>query len=175
MDAKKEVPIEEIKKSDLLRAHPGEKVPVDGVVVDGASWVDESVVTGESLPAEKNSGSKVTGATLNTTGSFSMRTEKVGDETVLARIIHLVKEAQHSKAPIQELADRVSAFFVPCVIIVGHYLYCLGRLGARAQACPWAYQFCSGTHHCLSLRTWACNAYVDHGGHWPRGAKWHTH
>lgn len=117
----KEVPIEEIKKGDLLRVHPGEKVPVDGVVVDGTSWVDESMITGESLPAEKNpsSNSKVTGATINTTGSFSMHAEKVGDETVLARIIHLVEEAQRSKAPIQELADRVSAFFVPCVIIVG--------------------------------------------------------
>jgi len=113
-----DLPVEQVVPGDLLVVRPGEKVPVDGVVVDGASAVDESMLTGESLPVAKRSGDSVIGATLNKTGSFTLRATKVGRETVLAQIIRLVEEAQGSKAPIQRLADQVSAIFVPIVIAI---------------------------------------------------------
>ncbi|MDX2043044.1 MAG: heavy metal translocating P-type ATPase [Acidobacteriota bacterium] len=102
----------------LLRVRPGEKVPVDGVVTEGRSSVDEAMVTGEPIPVEKESGSKVTGGTVNGTGSFIMRAERVGSETLLAQIVRMVGEAQRSRAPIQRLADSVSAWFVPTVVLV---------------------------------------------------------
>ena len=101
---------------DRLRVRPGEKVPVDGVVLEGSSALDESMVTGESIPVEKHAGDRVVGATLNGEGSFVMRAERVGSDTLLARIVHLVAAAQRTRAPIQGLADRVSAWFVPAVI-----------------------------------------------------------
>jgi Cu+-exporting ATPase len=113
-----DVPLEQVKPGDLLRARPGEKIPVDGVVVEGSSSVDESMITGESMPVEKSTGSKVVGATINGTGSFVMRAERVGSETLLARIVQMVSQAQRSRAPIQRLADRVSAWFVPIVVAV---------------------------------------------------------
>ncbi|MGC9292583.1 MAG: heavy metal translocating P-type ATPase [Acidobacteriaceae bacterium] len=103
---------------DTLRVRPGEKVPVDGVVLDGASNVDESMVTGEPLPVEKSAGSPVTGGTVNATGSFLMRAERVGDETLLSRIVQMVSEAQRTRAPIQHVADRVASLFVPTVVLV---------------------------------------------------------
>jgi len=103
---------------DRLRVRPGEKVPVDGVVLEGRSAVDESIITGEPVPAEKNPGDKVTGATVNTTGSFVMRAERVGSDTLLAQIVAMVAEAQRSRAPIQKLVDTISAWFVPSVIII---------------------------------------------------------
>lgn len=112
----KEIPLEEVKKGDQLRVRPGEKVPTDGVVVEGSSSVDESMITGEPFPVEKGIGDSVTGATLNESGSFIMRAEKVGSETLLARIVHLVSMAQRSRAPIQKLADLVSSYFVPSVV-----------------------------------------------------------
>ncbi|MBI1894725.1 MAG: copper-translocating P-type ATPase, partial [Candidatus Rokubacteria bacterium] len=113
-----DLPVEQVVPGDLLVVRPGEKVPVDGIVVDGASAVDESMLTGESLPVAKRSGDSVIGATLNKTGSFTLRATKVGRETVLAQIIRLVEEAQGSKAPIQRLADQISAIFVPIVIAI---------------------------------------------------------
>ena len=101
-----------------MRVRPGEKVPVDGVVDRGQSSVDESMITGEPIPSEKASGSKVTGGTVNGTGSFVMVAERVGNETLLAQIVRLVGEAQRSRAPIQRLADQISAWFVPLVILV---------------------------------------------------------
>ena len=112
-----EVPLERIAVGDRLRVRPGEKVPVDGTVVDGASAVDESMVTGESMPVEKKTGDRVIGATLNGTGGLVMRAEKVGADTVLARIVRLVSEAQRSRAPIQRLADVVASYFVPAVVV----------------------------------------------------------
>ena len=112
-----DVPLERVAVRDRLRVRPGEKVPVDGVVVEGTSAVDESMVTGESLPVEKKPGDRVIGATLNGTGSFIMRAEKVGADTVLARIVRLVSEAQRSRAPIQRLADVVASYFVPAVVV----------------------------------------------------------
>ena len=113
-----DIPLDVVKPGDRLRVRPGEKVPVDGVVIEGHSNVDESMITGEPLPVEKSTGDKVTGATVNATGSFVMRAERVGSDTVLARIVHMVAEAQRSRAPIQKLADKVSGWFVPGVVLV---------------------------------------------------------
>ncbi len=112
----REVPLEEIHVGDRLRVRPGDKVPVDGVVLDGTSSVDESMMTGEPIPVEKTAGAKVTGATVNQTGSFVLRAERVGSDTLLAQIVHMVAEAARSRAPIQKLADQVSAWFVPTVV-----------------------------------------------------------
>ena len=111
-----DVPVEDVRVGDLVRVRPGEKVPVDGVVVEGRSTLDESMLTGESLPVEKTVGSAVIGATLNETGGFVMRAEKVGSETALAQIVRLVEEAQGSKAPMQRLVDTISSYFVPAVL-----------------------------------------------------------
>ena len=114
--SERDVPLEQVKPGDRLRVRPGEKVPVDGVVLEGTSSVDESMITGESIPVEKSSGARVIGATVNGTGSFVMRAEHVGSETMLAQIVRLVSQAQRSRAPIQRLADRVAGWFVPAVI-----------------------------------------------------------
>ncbi len=111
-----DIPVEEVVAGDVVVVRPGEKIPVDGVILTGGTSVDESMVTGESIPAEKHPGDRVTGATLNGTGSIEFRADKVGKDTMLAQIIRLVEEAQGSKAPIQGFADRVSAWFVPAVI-----------------------------------------------------------
>jgi Cu+-exporting ATPase len=113
-----DVPLEHVHAGDTLRVRPGEKVPVDGVVLDGRSNIDESMVTGEPLPVEKQQGDRVIGATLNTTGSLLMRAERVGSETLLSQIVSMVAQAQRSRAPIQKLADTVSAWFVPLVIAI---------------------------------------------------------
>ena len=113
-----DVPLDAVQPGDLLRVRPGERVPVDGVVVEGASAVDESMVTGESIPVEKVPASRVTGGTVNGTGSFIMRAERVGSDTLLAQIVRMVSEAQRSRAPIQRLADQVSAWFVPAVVVI---------------------------------------------------------
>ncbi|HBR15239.1 MAG TPA: hypothetical protein DD723_06835 [Candidatus Omnitrophica bacterium] len=111
-----DVPVEQIRKGDLLRVRPGEKVPLDGVIVEGKSTVDESMISGEPVPVEKKEGDRVIGATVNQTGTFVMRTEKVGSETMLAQIIQMVAEAQRSRAPIQGVADKVAGVFVPAVM-----------------------------------------------------------
>jgi Cu+-exporting ATPase len=113
-----DIPLERVQPGDRLRVRPGEKIPVDGVVLEGRSSVDESMITGESIPVEKSPTSTVIGATINTTGSFIMRAKRVGSETLLAQIVQLVGKAQRSRAPIQKLADRVSAWFVPAVIVI---------------------------------------------------------
>ena len=116
--SEEDVPLDAVQAGDRLRVRPGEKVPVDGVVLDGHSPVDESMVTGEPIPVEKQPGDKVIGATINGTGGFVMRAEKVGAETLLSRIVAMVAEAQRSRAPIQKLADRVAGYFVPVVILI---------------------------------------------------------
>jgi Cu+-exporting ATPase len=113
-----DIPIESVRVGDVVLVRPGERVPVDGVVVDGASNVDESMLTGEPLPVTKAAGDTVIGGTLNTTGVFRLRATKVGPDTVLQQIVRLVREAQGSKAPIQKLADRVSGIFVPIVLVI---------------------------------------------------------
>jgi P-type Cu+ transporter len=118
-DGKEEdIPLTDVQVGDLLRVRPGEKVPLDGVIVEGHSAVDESMLTGEPVPVEKEKGDAVIGATVNQTGSFILRTDKIGSDTLLAQIVHLVAQAQRSRAPIQALADRVASFFVPTVIAV---------------------------------------------------------
>lgn len=113
-----EIPLEAVTGGDLLRVRPGEKIPVDGMVTEGASSVDESMLTGEPLPVEKTSGDSVSGGTLNTTGGFVMKAERVGSETLLSQIVDMVAQAQRSRAPIQGLADKVASVFVPAVLII---------------------------------------------------------
>jgi Cu+-exporting ATPase len=126
--AEHDVPLDEVRHGDRLRVRPGEKVPVDGVVLEGASAVDESMVTGEPIPVEKRAGDRVTGSTVNATGSFVMRAERVGSETLLAQIVRMVSEAQRSRAPIQRLADVVSSYFVPGVVVAAAITFAVWAL-----------------------------------------------
>ena len=116
--SEEDIPLEHVKSGDRLRVRPGEKVPVDGVVLEGVSSIDESMVTGEPIPVEKNANDKITGATVNGTGGLVMRAERVGSDTLLSQIVRLVSEAQRTRAPIQRLADVVASYFVPAVISV---------------------------------------------------------
>ena len=113
-----EISINEVQHDDIIVVKPGAKIPVDGIITDGTSFVDESMVTGEPMPVQKNIGDSVVSGTINTTGSFTFRATKVGSETLLAQIITMVEEAQGSKAPIQALADKISAVFVPIVLVI---------------------------------------------------------
>src|SRR5947208_773771 len=128
-----ELPIEEVQRDDVFAVRPGERVPVDGVVIEGASALEESMITGESLPRDKNVGDEVIGSTINKTGLLKVRATKVGQDTVLSQIVKLVEEAQAGKAPLQRLADRVSAYFVPSVILIatasGLFWYFAGGIG----------------------------------------------
>ncbi len=117
-NAESDIPLDQVSVGDIILVRPGEKIPVDGEVLEGNSWVDESMITGEPLPVEKLTGSRVIGSTVNSAGSFTMLTEKVGKDTMLASIIRLVSEAQDSKAAIQKLADRLASVFVPLVILI---------------------------------------------------------
>ncbi|MCA9382210.1 heavy metal translocating P-type ATPase, partial [Candidatus Dojkabacteria bacterium] len=135
------VPLEEVIKGDIIIVRPGEKIPVDGVITQGESTIDESMVTGESLPVTKSIGQFVIGATINKTSSFEFKAEKVGSETMLSQIIRLVEEAQGTEAPIQKLADRISAVFVPGVLLVAFLTFLfwlllgpeLGLIGAEVN------------------------------------------
>lgn len=117
-DTEADISIDQVKSGDRLRIRPGEKVPVDGIVIEGKSSIDESMVSGEPIPVEKSAGDRVTGGTLNSTGSLIMQAQKVGSDTLLSQIVRMVSEAQRSRAPIQRLADVVASFFVPAVVIV---------------------------------------------------------
>ncbi|WP_225025915.1 heavy metal translocating P-type ATPase [Xinfangfangia pollutisoli] len=134
-----DVPLDQVRAGDLLRVRPGEAVPVDGTVTEGRSAVDESLVTGEPLPVEKAAGDAVTGGTLNRSGSFVMRAERVGAETVLARIVALVAQAQRSRAPIQALADRVAGWFVPAVVAVAVLAFAAWALFGPSPALSYAF------------------------------------
>ncbi|MCB1086305.1 MAG: copper-translocating P-type ATPase, partial [Verrucomicrobiae bacterium] len=133
-----EVPVEVIEKGDLLRVRPGEKIPLDGVITEGRSNVDESMITGEPMPAKKAEGDSVIGATVNQTGSFVMRAEKVGSETMLSQIVHMVAEAQRSRAPIQKLADSVAGVFVPIVIGIAIVAFLVWAFFGPAPAMAYA-------------------------------------
>ncbi len=123
-----DIPVEHIAVGDVLRVRPGEKIPVDGIAIDGSSSVDESLVTGEPIPVEKSDGSRVTGGTVNGTGTLVIRAERVGNETLLAQIVRMVSQAQRSRAPVQQLADRVSAYFVPAVVLTAVLTFILWSL-----------------------------------------------
>ena len=133
-----EIALDAVVPGFRLRVRPGEKVPVDGVVLEGKSAIDESMITGEAMPVEKTAGDQVTGATLNGTGSFVMRAERVGSETLLARIVHMVAEAQRSRAPIQALADTVSGWFVPGVILAAAGAFVVWSIFGPAPAVGFA-------------------------------------
>jgi Cu+-exporting ATPase len=133
-----DIALDEVVPGNRLRVRPGEKVPIDGVILEGKSAVDESMITGESVPAEKAPGDKVTGATVNGTGTFVMRAERVGSDTLLAQIVQMVAEAQRSRAPIQGLADTVSAWFVPGVILAAMMTFAAWSLFGPASAMTYA-------------------------------------
>jgi Cu+-exporting ATPase len=126
-----DIPLEQVQKGEVLRIRPGEKVPVDGVVIEGQSAVDESMISGEPIPVEKTVGAPVIGGTVNGTGGLLMRAEHVGAETLLAQIVHMVSEAQRSRAPIQRLADRVAAVFVPAVLAIAVLTFILWSILGR--------------------------------------------
>jgi P-type Cu+ transporter len=133
-----EIQVDEIQKGDLLRVRPGEKIPIDGLITDGKSNIDESMITGESMPVSKGPDDKVIGATLNQTGSFLMRAEKIGSETLLSQIVQMVADAQRSRAPIQKLADAVSGYFVPAVIAVAFITFVIWSIVGPAPAMAYA-------------------------------------
>ena len=169
-----DIPLDQVQVGDKLRVRPGEKIPTDAVVVDGLSSVDESMITGESIPVEKRAGDKVIGATVNGTGWLLVRAERVGSETVLAQIVQMVSNAQRSRAPIQRLADKVAAYFVPdgsggC----GDYVPGLVLRGSGAAACACRHQRCGRADHRVSMRARAGDADGDHGGHRTRRARRH--
>ena len=161
-----DMPLEQVNPGDRLRVRPGEKVPVDGTVVEGTSAVDESMVTGEPMPVEKKQGDRVIGATVNGTGGLVMRAERVGSDTLLAQIVRMVSEAQRSRAPIQKLADVVSGYFVPAVVAIAVLTFRdVVAVGSRAAARARDHQRGGGVDHRLPLRTGTGHADVDHGGH----------
>ena len=133
-----EVPVDEIEKGDVLRVRPGEKVPIDGVIIEGKSTVDESMITGEPMPVERAVNDPVIGATINQTGSFLMRAEKVGAETLLSQIVHMVADAQRSRAPIQKLADTVAGYFVPAVVLTAIIAFIVWAIWGPAPAMVYA-------------------------------------
>jgi Cu+-exporting ATPase len=133
-----EVDIDELQKGDRLRVRPGEKIPLDGKIVDGKSTIDESMITGEPMPVKKSSGDKVIGATVNQTGSFVMEAEAVGEETMLSQIVHMVAQAQRSRAPIQKMADQVAGYFVPAVVLIALIAFIVWAMVGPAPAMAYA-------------------------------------
>ena len=163
--AEVDVPIEHVRVRDRLRVRPGERIPVDGVIENGASSVDESMITGEPIPAEKTAGSRVTGGTVNGTGAFVMTAERVGAATLLARIVKMVSEAQRSRAPIQRLADVGSILVrAGCAGCRGHHFRCVGLVGASAAHGLRASECRCGADHRVPLRARPGDSDVDHGG-----------
>jgi len=159
-----DIPIEQVQVGDRLRVRPGERIPVDGEVFEGKSAVDESMVTGEPIPVEKSLGDPLIGGTLNKNGSLIMVAKRVGEETVLARIVQMVAHAQRSRAPIQRLADKVAGVFRPrrpfdCI---GHVCR-VGLARAEPKAYVRALERARRPFDCLSLRPWPGYADVDHG------------
>jgi Cu2+-exporting ATPase len=134
-----EIPLEQVKAGDVLRVKPGEKIPVDGVIVDGNAILDESMITGEPMPVEKSKGDKVTGGTINGKTVFEMRAEKVGNDTLLARIIEMVNEASRSRAPIQKLADVVAKYFVQIIIAISLITFAVWAIWGPQPAYVYAF------------------------------------
>ena len=152
------------KAADVLRVRPGEKVPVDGQIIEGRSAVDESMLTGESMPVGKSAGDKVIGGTLNQSGAFVMRADRIGRDTVLAQIVQMVAQAQRSRAPIQRLADQVSGWFVPLVIAVAALAFAAWAIwGPEPRLAYGLRRGGFGADHRLPMRAWPGDADVDHG------------
>ena len=160
-----DIPVDQVVKDDVVLVRPGEKIPVDGIILTGSSSIDESMITGESLPVEKHPGDIVIGGTINKLGSFEFTATRVGAETTLAQIIRLVEDAQGSKAPIQAVADRISAYFVPAVIIIALITFVVWYfvLGATLSFC---FNGLYGRNRdCLPLRFRFGHPDRDHGWH----------
>jgi Cu+-exporting ATPase len=158
-----DIQISDVETGMKLRVRPGERVPVDGVIVEGRSTIDESMVTGEPMPVEKTTEAHVTGGTVNQRGSFVMEAEKVGRDTLLARIVQMVSEAQRTRAPIQRVADQVAAWFVPAVLLIAVITFIVwASFGPAPGLC--ARQRRRGADHRVPLRARARDADVDHGG-----------
>ncbi|WP_274892400.1 heavy metal translocating P-type ATPase [Thermoanaerobacterium sp. R66] len=179
-----DIPIEEVKVGDVVIVRPGEKIPVDGVIVEGSSAIDESMITGESIPVDKNVNDEVIGATINKTGTFKFKATKVGKDTVLSQIIKMVEDAQGSKAPIQEIADKVSGVFVPVVIGIAVITFLiwylvLGNLNAGVIsavsvlviACPCALGLATPTSVMVGTGKGAENGILIKGGEYLQRAK----
>jgi Cu+-exporting ATPase len=150
------IPVEEVQVGDIVLVKPGEKIPVDGVVIDGFSAVDESMLTGESLPVEKSIGDEVVGATLNKHGALKFEATKIGKHTVLSQIIKLVEEAQGSKAPIQRIADKVSAIFVPAVVSIALITYLIWQFAVPSAPGPESSQFARAMLNAVAVLLIAC-------------------
>ena len=151
-----QVPLEQVKVGDLIRVRPGEKIAVDGVVVEGISSIDESMVTGESLPVDKTVGDTVIGSTINNSGTLVFRAEKVGSETVLAQIVDFVKKAQTSRAPIQDLTDKISGIFVPAVVILGIVTFWIWFVLLRDSVVVLGASFVSSLLYAVAVLIIAC-------------------
>ena len=171
-----DVPVDEVVPGDSVLVRPGERIPVDGAVLAGSSSVDESMLTGESLPVAKETGGDVFAGTINLTGSFTFKASRVGAETALARIIRLVEEAQGSKAPIQRFADKVASIFVPSVMGVAALTFLIWYfLVPEPLFRPCPAEFRLRSDHFLPLRHGSGHSDRRHGGHGPRGRKRHPH
>jgi len=151
-----QIPVSDVVLGDILIVNPGSKIPVDGVVVSGQSSIDESMLTGESIPVEKKIGSEVIGGTLNKQGAFKFEATKIGKDTVLAQIVRLVEEAQGSKAPIQRIADRVSAIFVPAVVIAAVATYLVWQFAISSTPVPGSSQFARAMLNAVAVLLIAC-------------------
>ena len=164
-----DVPLESVRPGDLLRVRPGEKVPVDGAVADGEAAIDESMVTGESMPVRDGAGDRVIGATIAVNGTLTMRAERVGRETLLAQIVQMVGEAQRTRAPIQRLADRISAYFVPAVVACAAAAFVAWSAWGPAPALAHGLLARRGrADHRVPVRAGTGDADGDHGRHRPR-------
>ena len=171
-----DIPIEEVVEGDIVVVRPGEKIPVDGILTDGYSAIDESMISGESIPVEKKEGDEIIGATINKTGSFSMRAARVGSETALAQIIKMVEEAQGSKPPIARLADLIASYFVPAVIVIAVITFILWYVFGPEPSFTYALlSFVAGAYNSVPLRAGARYSYVDYGRHGQGSGKRHTH
>ncbi len=165
-----ELPVEELTVGDIIHARPGEKIAVDGEVVSGASYVDESMITGEPIPVEKAEGADLVGATVNGTGALVYRATKIGADTMLAQIIQMVEQAQGAKLPIQGLVDRITSWFVPVVMAIAAVTVATW-LFFWPRSCP---ELCIGCgrsclDYCVPLRNGLGDTHVDHGWDWARG------
>ncbi|MDI6603928.1 MAG: heavy metal translocating P-type ATPase [Thermoanaerobacteraceae bacterium] len=183
-DQELDIPIEEVKVNDIIIVRPGEKIPVDGKIIEGYSAIDESMITGESIPVEKNTGDEVIGATINKTGTFKFKATKVGKDTVLSQIVKMVEDAQGSKAPIQALADKVSGVFVPVVLVIAVLTFLiwylvLGNINAGiinavcvlVVACPCSLGLATPTSVMVGTGKGAENGILIKGGEYLQKAK----